>query len=211
MKIAIYFSGRIKAYEYCIEHLLKLKEKYNLTIFCSLNIPELSEYEKEFFNMFEITEAQYIYSDVIAEPWINELDKKGLCVISENMYSHFFNNNRAFELIEAYQLKNNVNFDCIIKYRADIFSNEILNINYISPNTIYIPYENDHTGINDQIDYGDFCTMKYYSNVFNNIIYYCKIHNTACHPETLTLKNLEFNNINIVRFNYNYILHPARN
>jgi hypothetical protein len=77
-------------------------------------------------------------------------------------------------------------------------------------NTIYIPTNNDHGGINDQIAFGDHDTMTIYSTIHDRITYYCKEEDTPYHPETLTLKNLINNNITIVRFDFPYTLNPKR-
>ena len=53
--IAVYFSGRIKAYENNIENLLNIKNKYNPVFFISLNDEE-TEYIKEFCKIFNISE-----------------------------------------------------------------------------------------------------------------------------------------------------------
>ena len=43
-------------------------------------------------------------------------------------------------------------------------------------------------------------------SIFNNMIYILNIRNNLLHPETLIKENIKLNNLNIIRFNLNYIL-----
>lgn len=209
-KIAMYFSGRIISYEHCIANIIKLKDKYNITFFCSLNLPELTDYEYKFFELLNMNQNQYTFENLIAPDWIYTLDGQGHYMRREKMHSHFYNNKKCIELIHTYEKENNINFDIIIKYRADIVSNDIFPILHVNKNIIYIPHENDHTGINDQLVYGDRDVMYIHSTLYDRIIHYCKNHNTPYHPESLTLKNIIDNNINIQRFDFRYSLDLRR-
>lgn len=211
--IALYFSGRILAYEHGISNILALKNKYNITFFCSLNTDKITPYEQKFFELLNISENQYHYGEVVYPEWIFHLDPQGKTVFPKNLYSQFYNNLKCFELIQTYEAKNNHHFDCIVKYRADILSHLPMDIDVenIEEGTIYIPKEEyDYTGINDQIAYGCSNVMKIYSALCLNIPFYCIQQNVAFHPETLHLHNIMFHNMKIVRTKFDYILNPMR-
>lgn len=210
MKYALFFSGRITAYEDCLDHLIQFKNNNDVTFFCSLNCAELSEYEHNFFKLLDIKPGQYQYSSTKAPTWIYTLNSYDLFTVPYNAFSQISNNNICMNMIELYMKEKNVSFDCIIKYRADILTNRHLSIQHLLPNTIYIPLGNDHEGINDQIAYGDFNVMKKYASLIDNIQFFCTEKNVAYHPESLLLFNLRYHNINIVRYLFEYDLHSKR-
>lgn len=210
--IAIYFSGRINKYEYCLENILYIKNKYNdVVFFMSLNTDEITEYHTQFMKLLSIGDDQYYYGKVNYPQYIYLLSTKSQNDNRENIYSQFYNNKKCIELIENYSNKYNVKFDCIMKYRADILTDDAIEFQFpLCENTIYIPKNYDFYGINDQIAYGSYNTMKIYSSIVNNILLYCEEIGKHYHPETLTLYNLQHHNINIIRFPFEYSLHPSR-
>jgi hypothetical protein len=122
----------------------------------------------------------------------------------------FYNTFKAFQLLEKYERNHKMKFNCIIFYRADIDSSEILDINIENDNDIYIPDGNDYGGINGLIAYGSNNSMKVYCNLVNNIDKMCREQHVTFHPETLLKKHLENNSIIIKRFPYEYSLHKSR-
>lgn len=210
--IAMYFSGRITAYEKNINEILELKKKYTITFFCSLNIPEITEYEQAFFNLLDMTPEQYSFESVVTPAYIYKLDSKGEAVVYERVYSQFYNNKKCMDLINKYEDAHAIKFDIIIKYRADIRSTSPLPLTMPLKNTIYIPSGKDYgkPGINDQIAYGHSDVMNIYSNACEKLEHYCNKENTLFHPETLTLKHIVSNTIHIQRFDFLYDLDPSR-
>ena len=207
MRAAIMFIGRIKTYEEQLEYLLKLQKKYDLDVFCSLNLENLDEYHQTFLDALNVKKFHFEKAPYNID-WNNYATR--YVVIRPNMVSHFYNSFKCFQLIEEYQKENNFTYDIIIKFRADIISSEELNLEKnVEPNNIFIPSGWDHCGINDQVAYGDYNTMKLYCDVYNRIENMC---NNGCdfHPETLILRLLINNNIRINRFNYNYNLNSKR-
>lgn len=118
-----------------------------------------------------------------------------------HVYSMFFNNYKAFKLLEEYQRENNIIYDYIIKYRSDLCSDDNL-ILESSKETLYIPFGNDWGGLNDQVAYGDYTVMKKYCYLYENLDNLVFNMNIIYHPETLLKHHTE--NINIKRFNYEY-------
>jgi hypothetical protein len=215
--IAILFSGRIKGYTYIEQHLDALQKKYNATFFISLNKEQRSEYIDNFCKKFNIGDDQAIIEKTISPEWIRSFNveyhvpegKEGSHV--DNMYSMVQNIYSAFNLIAPYQEKHNTQFDCILFYRADIHSEEIINITMPVENTVYIPEDFDWLGgINYQIAYGNYDAMKKYCDLVNNLQKLCGEQRISYHPETLLKKHLENEGLTIVRFPYNYSLHPKR-
>lgn len=214
--IAILFSGRIKGYTYVEQHLEVLQKKYNATFFISLNNEQRSEYIDRFCKKFKIGDDQAIIEKTISPEWIRsfnvEYHTRGGKESSnvDFMYSMVQNIYLAFNLIAPYQEKHNTQFDCILFYRADIDSGEVINISMPIENTIYIPEGFDWEGINYQIAYGNYDAMKKYCDLVNNLQKLCGEQRISYHPETLLKKHLENEGLSIVRFPYNYFLHPKR-
>ncbi len=208
----MFFSGRIKGYDACLEKLIEFKKNNDVIFFCSLNCSSISDYEKKFLDELDIKEGQLNYKLLEYPEWITTISIPSWYYVNRpNIYSHFYNNNECIKLIEKYQNDNNIVFDCIIKYRADIISEFVLDIpRLLDDNTVYIPNDYDWTGLNDQIAYGNAYVMKIYSSLFERIFTYCNCFNIPYHPETLTLYNINVNNIKVQRFYYPYILDPSR-
>ena len=55
-------------------------------------------------------------------------------------------------------------------------------------------------GINDRLAIGDFESMKKYMYIFDNCIHLLENNLSFPHPESLTLGNIQYNNLNIERF-----------
>lgn len=53
VRIALYFSGRIKSYERHILQLQKLKEYYSIDVFLAIN-GELDEYHQQFIDLLNV-------------------------------------------------------------------------------------------------------------------------------------------------------------
>jgi hypothetical protein len=155
MRIAVFFSGRIRGYEYCIENILKLKEEHDIVFFCSLNLEKLTDYEHEFLKLCDMSPQQYRNEAVQIESWIYDNDVSYMGCNRENMYSQLYNNKKCYELIEEYEKRNKMRFDCIMKYRGDIVSSDVIKIpNNLEENKLYTPNTNVHWGMNDQIGWG---------------------------------------------------------
>ena len=207
----MYFSGRISAYEHCINNILELKNKYNILFFCALNCDELTDYERNFISLCAMSDEQYVYKKIKPEEWVYQLNCGYHNVNRDNVYSHFYNNKKCIELIEKYEETHNIKFDCIIKYRADICSTVSLDLDkYIESNVLYMPDTAIYFGMNDQIGYGNCEIMKIYSRVFENILHLCLHKQVIYHPESILYAHIKENNINIKTFKFDYYLHNAR-
>jgi hypothetical protein len=118
-----------------------------------------------------------------------------------NISSHFLNKIRIFNLLENYIKENDIEYKIVISLNLEIFFNEKLVFENIQDNTIYIPYGIDWYGLNDNFAYGNLSSMKKYMNIsLNNKNNCCCNSNQIC----LMLVNIDFYNLNIIRFKLNY-------
>lgn len=216
-KVAVLFSGRIKAYTHVQPSIEALQKKYDATFFVSLNKEQRSEYIDRFCTTFNIGDDQIRIRKAISPDWLRSfnVDYDGAgggkdSIRVDWMYSMVENIHSAFNLIAPYEEKYKVKFDCIVFYRADIDSQEIMTITMPQENTVYIPEGADYYGINYQVAYGNYDTMKKYSDLVNNLQKLCGEQKIRYHPETLLKHHLENEGLNIVRFPFNYSLHPMR-
>ena len=199
--IAIFYSGRIKGFQHKKNSHIKQNQLYKAIIFVSLNQKEEDHIAKEFRNTFNISDDRVNYEETPYPKELYTLDKS-LVPVYENCYSQFYHNKKCFDLIEKYQNNNNMVFDVIIKQRCDIDTNDIIPIGIPEDNTIYIPEGEDNLGINDRVAYGNYNSMKKYCDTVNNIIDMCKNQGVKYNPEIILKKQLENNNLNIIRFKY---------
>lgn len=223
--IAIFFSGRITAYEHTTG-LDDLYEKYNCTLFCSLNMTHTTPYLDTFFEKYNMGPEQIHFEKTIYPEWLFSL-KRHPWSIYENIFSCLYHNRLAFNLIENYTNNYRVNFDAIIYYRSDIHSSQKLRLIKPVKSTIYIPdgengghpdgfleemgmTSGDEYGTNSTLAYGSFNTMKTYCSIIERLWDMCTNHNTDIHHERIIKRGLELNNIIVYRFQYDYVLHPKR-
>jgi len=208
MKIAIFFSGRIKGYEHTFSHLKSIIDKYNPIFFTSLNQESEDEYTKTFCEKFNIKTDQINYEKTILPDSLKDVNS-GSHVL--NTYSMFNHNYKGFCLIEKYQTSHNIHFDVIVKYRAEINSSDILKFDETKNDKLYIPNGLDYGGINDQIAYGDFNIMKKYCELGNGNIEKLYIEKKIrYHPETLLCHHIKSLNLSLVRPSFSYQLDGSR-
>jgi hypothetical protein len=223
MKLAIFFSGRIKGYEHCLQHLLMYKEHYDTTYFCSLNQKEIDPYTEKFFSELDIKEDQQIFEETQYPDWLVHFNFKkmtihGVYTIRDNrfkVYSMFYHRRKAFELIYNYQNKYNEKFDIFLQYRADLISDTFIHLEVPLKNTIYL-LDNKNTGadifckITDIISYGDFDSMNKVTKLVNHIEVICN-NNVIYHPEFIQwVWIVHLVHLSIRNFSFNGSLHSSR-
>ena len=125
-----------------------------------------------------------------------------------NMLRHFINKTRVLALLEMHIEKENINYDVVISLRIDLVFNHKLNFSDIEDNTIYIPKEYDYVqnGINDQFAYGNLSVMKKYNTIILNMNELLESNKSILHPESLTLANINFHNLKIIRTQISYYI-----
>ena len=180
MRIAIFFSGRIKGYENCLQHLLMYKENYDTTYFCSLNQKESDSYTETFFSALDIKEDQKNIEETVYPPWIEDFDHSQMRIHEVanmnrnrfNTYSMFYHHSKAFLKIHEYQEKRNMQFDIVVQYRADLISKTFIHLEVPLKDHVYT-WDNRHTNpdafckIGNGMMYGNFDSMmKFTSAIF---------------------------------------------
>jgi hypothetical protein len=94
----------------------------------------------------------------------------------------------------------------IYRMDAEHTTVKIIDLDFYEENTCFIPEGQDwRDGLNDQIAYGDFKTMKKYCGLIENIRILCE-SGVVFHPETLLSNHLQKEGVKIKRFIYNYRL-----
>ena len=212
--LAILIIGRIKGYTFVEKKLAKLQRNYRATLFCSLNKKNRSDYINRFCNLYDIKDDQ-LHLEPISPPEYLSKYHVPVQMRIDHAYSCWYHKQKCFELMENYQNKYNIKFDCILYYRADIDEFEELRFDPLEENTIYIseekyPHIRDTYGINDQIAYGNFEVMKKYCGIVNSIKDICDQEGILYHPELLLKKYIEREKLVVKRTTYDYMLHPSR-
>jgi hypothetical protein len=221
-KVAVLFPGRIHAWKFCKDHLLELKIQQNATFFCSLNMSELDSESREFCEFFSIGPDQLNIQETVCPEKYRKI---------YNGYSQAFHVQKAFDKVEYYSGQTGIKFDCIIKYRADLYSQSLPDFNQdLTKNVFFLT--SAWGGINEIIYYGNFVSMKAVSrfcentdflqeNGYFSVDFLQKI-NLQRHPcMGECLNNEEYFGIYVMLlqiqgliqisyFNFFYISHPAR-
>jgi len=208
LKIAIFFAGRIAAYQHVLHKLLEIKNTYNPLIFCSLNNEsDKAEDVAIFCKVLNIPVEQCNIEKTIVPEWV----ERSTVHNKTGMYSMFYHQNKAFTHIEQYQKQNSMHFDCILYYRADMDSKDKLVLNTPEINTVYIPNDREYDGYNDRMAYGNYESMKLYSNLINSLEKILRDNPSVNNPEVILKKYLENTELKVSKIPYNTDLHPLRN
>jgi hypothetical protein len=177
MNVAIFISGRLLGYkEFLIPTLEKLKDKYNIKLFLSINsdidyeaCQLLNEYKGEFYFKPYKMPLSYVLNRI----------SNNINTFQYNQLSMFFNDYNNFLLIDKYEKDNNISFDIICKLRADI--KVISALNFIKDDILTKKirfkhicqlkhwghlYHNTPEMISDAFAYGNKISMQKYTNVY---------------------------------------------
>jgi hypothetical protein len=208
MKIAVFFSGRITAWDKCIDTIKKqFTDLYDTDVFLSLDLDEENNDVIEMKKHFNVISCYYEKYN----KYLKDIPYKSEETNERKSLSMFYHNFRAMNLILDHVKNTNTHYHAIVKFRADINSKDTFIIQHnLLPNTFYIPNGWSYRGINDQIAYGDISSMTFYCSLYNYILKYVYIEKTIFNPEFLLIFHMNVNNKNIMRFEYSYTLNPNR-
>lgn len=237
-KVAILFSGRIKGYENVKSNLESIKNTYNPVAFCSLNKQNNSGYIRRFCDLMGITEDRLkldpspkVLPILLTDPrvqadnaWVKGVkhgDTEGKEGRFSGAYSYMYQMKSVYGLLEEYQKRNNMRFDIVISYRADIDTTEKLKLVYpLKEMTLYVPEPKgdssqaetwcDHGGLCNQVFYGTPDTMKIACELFDRVEELAVNGGVKYHCESLLKRHMEDNKIQIHRFPYFFSLHKSR-
>jgi hypothetical protein len=208
MKIALLFSGRIKAWDECYPNFKKniLESNSEHTIHSYLchnadnSLPDL----ERFCDLYNIKKYENIHIN------IDELVRQ--IPLAPNMAAKYLSFKMYFCWYRAFQLmkSSDINYDIVINFRADIVLNQPLLFTEIFKHvdSLYVPSDFDHGGMNDQIALGSMATMEYYVNIYNKLLEIYETTKTPFHTETYV--KLYNKPLQIKRFPLQYNLHPGR-
>ncbi|AGE51096.1 hypothetical protein PBCVCVG1_200L [Paramecium bursaria Chlorella virus CVG-1] len=185
-KLAVFFAGRAFCYEHSHPIFKALAKKYDVDFYCSIN-SELTEYYKEFVNLFKIKKYNFEKTEL------------------GNRLSMFYNIKKAFDLISADE------YDAVMYARTDTLFEQDLFLDIPGDdNTVLIPQGEDHGGINDRFAFGTQKAMYKFSRVYDNLDDYLPILGECFHPETTLLHHVNTMGLNIQRFPMSTVLNPER-
>lgn len=200
--VAVLIYGRLNK---CYKDIIKSVGNHNVDYFISSDNSTQSDLNSciELYNPIS-----YINDSITYKYKFHKYPNKRKETNVDTMTRHFINKQRVFNLLEQHVKTTGKQYDVIVSIRADLKINSKFNFK-INPNTIYIPRGNDFIdyAINDQIAYGTYDVMKQYMNIINNCKKILKRGKSIPHPESLTLANLELNNIKIVRVGFVYYIY----
>lgn len=197
MKIAVCIYGRIQGCENTYQNFIdNLDDDIEFDIYLSSDNPD----EEDFKNFLKIYNPKKFNIEKINYNLNLKIDNEG----DDRQVRHFTNKQRVFNLIEG-------EYDGVLSVRCDLWYSSKITLQKPNDNTLYIPEGKDYLrGLNDQIAFGDMCSMRKYMNLINNLEKFVNIDKINFHPETLHRKNAEFYELKLVRFPLNYqIKRPA--
>jgi hypothetical protein len=203
MRIALLIYGRLNKSNKHYDNIMdSIGNEHTVDIFLSSdNSPETQL--QEFIELYKPISYN---NDKVEHDTNLEKYEKHRYVVIDNMIRHFINKKRVFTLLELYVKKESITYDIIISLRIDLVFHNSFNLTSVQPYTIYIPSGNDCDGINDQVAYGSMDVMKKYMNIYEYIIELLETKTTIVHPESLTLANIQFHKINIIRVNLSHVI-----
>lgn len=206
--LAIFFSGRIIGYENNLLNLLEtfesLSHTYNLYLFISIN-GFLDIYHAKFCRIFGIGPDQRNFYIFLGNArYYNFLRNRFTNIY--NTTSMWYNSAYCIKLITEYIYKYHVYMNVVMKYRTEaVYVHSPISITErVLPNTVYVPHGFDHTGLNDQIAYGNYETMNGYTWLAFDVAEYVKIPGFFFHPETNLRNHLLEKKIPVERIDFPY-------
>ena len=207
----MFFVGRVTAYQHVLPKLLEIKNNYKPVVFCSIN-EESGQADDidSFCKDLEIPAEQRTIEKIVFPEWLHNC-RMDHSINVRGMYSMFHNQHKVLKLIDEYQHKNSVQFDCILYYRADMDSTDKLTLTPPEKNAIYLPEQEEYGGYNDRMAYGDYESMRVYCDLYSSLeSLFC--HDTSLtNPESILKKYLNQTGMKINMIPYNTSLHPLRN
>jgi len=202
MKIAIIYSGLPNFNQTFFDnHYKYILQYYNPDIYISTYSSDKHTIKK--IKEFYQPKSLHIEDYSIVSTFLQTIQKQIVChrpeTNPENVISMLYKIYRSFHLIP------NNTYDIIIKNRFDIQFNQKLDL-YINE-SFNVPMGGDHHGgLMDLFSYGNYETMKKYSNMFLYLPIYILEKHQIFHPEILLRHHCYINNLKIQRFKYDLFL-----
>lgn len=222
--IAMYFSGRVFSndFEFFKTKLQSLPFYEKIIFFVSLNQSKEMTTKDHFFHNFckelNISLPEQVNFELTPLQKFTAVLKNAINPFGSNVNnvaSMFYHNKQCFNLIEKFSSTYNHKFDIVIRFRADIDIKSSLDISQyaIEDNTIYLSTHRWPIRKNDCDDcvaFGNYESMKKYSDVISNISRYCLNEKCTIHPETLMKYHLDSSALTTKEIPFEYALYSSR-
>jgi hypothetical protein len=192
VNVALFISGRLIGFnEYLLPFINKLKSKYNIYVFFSINTFSLDKnYNLETITNDLKNQLENSFGDIYFEEYkmpkkyVENRIKNEVNMFQYNCLSCFYNDFRNMVLIEEFENNNNINFDVICKTRSDMMCPKI-DYDFIIDNKEDLIirhnpsfllrhwghcYSNTPFMISDTFAYGNKLSMIYYVSTYDFIL-----------------------------------------
>ena len=231
MRIAILISGRLKCYQSCLLPLLK-SANYHIDLFCSINDIESEYYEIARKNLSPWLKSLYVhpysFPDRFEKIFVN-INTNLPEPKPYNPMSMFFNDRNAFDMATKYADSNGFEYDAYMKYRSDIITSSLPEINTTDSYKIFsvVPWCNstspvvtrdplgygiDVPWVSDAIVYGNRNSMQVYTETYNFCMEMLELFEGRypCNFEPSVTQNTYDKFLIVEYFNKPYTIDPSR-
>lgn len=231
MRIAILISGRLKCYQSCLLPLLE-SVNYDVDLFCSINDIESEYYEIARKNLSPWLKSLYVYPysfpDRFEQIFVN-INTNLPEPKPYNPMSMFFNDRNAFDMATKYADSNEFEYDAYMKYRSDIITSSLPEINTTDSYKIFsvVPWCNytapvvtrdplgygiDVPWVSDAIVYGNRNSMQAYTETHNFCMEMLELFGGRypCNFEPSVTQNTYDKFLRVEYFNKPYTIDPSR-
>lgn len=213
-RVALCFTGRVKCFEDSLnwfnKNFLENRE-LDVDVFCSIN-GSRDSYNDSFLQAFKVKRWYFNEYTLPYSASIFSHNKRPETNVY-NLHSMLYNKKQCFHLIKQTQEDDDIRYDLILFFRADIlpFENDFVIPDLIQDtNAIYIPEGYDWGGYNDQIAHGNFDVMQKYCELYDKVIFYCLHEGCIFHPESLLKFHLDKSGVSVCRYKFAYKLNDKR-
>lgn len=234
MRIALLISGRAARYEVCLLETLK-NTSYNVDVFMSINDEECKYYEIMREKLSKWLKELYIspytvpndFENVSSETIIKQ--KVGEVFVPLNALSMYYNDCNAFNMATKYADDNLFEYDCYMKFRSDLISEDFPEVIKTDDYKIFsvVPlcqincplvdretksFVGSTAWVSDAIVYGNRKSMKSYCDTYEFTLEMNKEFNGnyPIHFETCVTQNVYDKNLSVEFFNHFYRLDRNR-
>jgi hypothetical protein len=143
MRIALLISGRATRYEVCLLPILEAC-KYDVDVFMSINAEDCDYYASMRIRLSKWLKGVYIQPFTIPDGFqTNFIDDHRHCYqlidgqwLPRNQLSMYWNDRNAFQMACDYETEHKIQYDCFMRFRADIINTQLPSLQPIDQNEI---------------------------------------------------------------------------
>lgn len=232
MEIAICLSGAPRNIERALESISFIEKTGNVKVFIHswMNPEDSISIEKNSVSKWEMHQKfshkdiinKFVYEKIQLDSFDTRLncikkykEDNNICITqfpnSLGPFCMFYSLQQVGKIKSEYEKEYSMKFDMVYRMRFDsyIFNPEVLPIIPYEEETLAIPDQNDHTGINDQFAYG---TSKAMEKYFNSYSIFPNLNNKSFrNAENLLKICIQTQNIPIIRTSLRVGIHDQKN